>query len=128
MLLRIRSVKRLLSLPWESPPGGGSGLPPSGSNVFAHSENALSSQTLAAGGGTGQTQDGIIDSVLDNMPGANSAEASPLDEVSQNTGNDNSNLLAAALFGIGANIWWLLLILLILFIIYLIYRRYKSDK
>ena len=110
------------------PPGGGSGLPPSGSNVFAHSENALSSQTLVAGGGTGQTQDGIMDSVLDNMPGANSAEASPLDEVSQNTGNDNSNLLAAALFGIGANIWWLLLILLILFIIYLIYRRYKSDK
>lgn len=55
-------------------------------------------------------------------------EELPSDKVSQNIGNDNAGLLAAVLFGLNANMWWLLLILILLLIAYLIYRRYKSDK
>lgn len=106
------------------PPPGGSGFPPPGSNVSAHSENAPSSGTLLTTetppdiSNAGQAENGIINPTAEELPSR---------EVSQNTGDDNTNLLTAALFGLGSiNIWWWpLLILLLLLIAYWIYRRYK---
>ena len=115
---------------------GGSGLPSSGSNVFAYSENAPSSQTLASGDQTGQTQNEITNPVLENAPfentsGANDAQEPPSGEVAQNidTGDDNTSLLVAALFGLSnIDIWWPFLAPLLLLIAYLIYRSRKKSQ
>jgi len=95
----------------QNPLPGGSSLPPSNSNanISAHSENALLSQAPASDNGTGQTQNGTTNPVAEKPP-------------------PNTNLLVAALFGLGnINTWWLLLILILLIIIYWIYRRQTSD-
>lgn len=110
----------------------GSGLPSNGSNVSSHFENALSFQTHAAGNATGQTQNAVTNTALENTPDANNMDEMPSDEVSPNAQSDSKNNtgpLAAVLFGFGnINIWrWMLLALLLLLITYLIYRRYRPD-
>lgn len=104
---------------------------PLGPNVSPYSENAPSSQMLASGNETGQTQNEILSPILENTPGANNAqeqEQEPIfEETTQDIGNDNASLLVAALFGLGnIDIWWLFLAPLLLLIAYLIYRSRKK--